>query len=56
VLNLEDYGNEEGNAADLMVLETETSAEAVVAGPVRKLALKRGHPVARDGRGLFEVD
>jgi cytosine deaminase len=56
VMALSDYGLKEGDLADLVALEAETLAEAVVARPVRKLVLKRGRPVARDGQALFEID
>jgi cytosine deaminase len=56
VMALSDYGLKEGDVADLVALEAETLAEAVVARPVRKLVLKRGRPVARDGQALFEID
>jgi cytosine deaminase len=56
VMELPDYGLEEGDFADLVLVETETAVEAVMARPVRKLVLKRGKPIARDGVALFEVE
>ena len=56
VMGLPDYGLEEGDFADLVLVEAETAAEAVAARPVRKLVLKRGRPVARDGAALFAVE
>ena len=49
VMALPDYGLETGCWADLVLVEAETLAEAVAAHPVRKLVLKRGRIVARDG-------
>ncbi len=55
VMNLDGYGLVEGAWADLVLVEAEAVAEAVVAHPPRKLALKRGRVVARDGRALIEA-
>lgn len=55
VMELKDYGLVEGAYADLVLIEAETLAEAVVARPKRKLVLKRGKAVARDGKTLFDV-
>lgn len=56
VMALPDYGLKEGDFADLVLVDAETTVEAVVARPVRKLVLKRGRPVARDGAALFAVE
>jgi cytosine/adenosine deaminase-related metal-dependent hydrolase len=51
------YGLEVGKAADMVLLDAETAAEAVAMRPVRRLVIKRGLVVARDGRSLLpEVD
>jgi cytosine/adenosine deaminase-related metal-dependent hydrolase len=55
VMGLPDYGLEEGCAADLVLVEAEAVAHAVAARPPRKLVLKRGRIVARDGRALVEA-
>ena len=51
-MGLPDYGLEEGCAADLVLVEAETVAHAVVTHPPRRLVVKRGLVVARDGRAL----
>jgi cytosine deaminase len=48
-LGVESYGLTEGAPADVVVLDARTSAEAVVARPVRELVLKAGRVVARRG-------
>ena len=53
VMGARGYGLEVGCAADLVLVEAETLAEAVVAHPPRRLVLKRGAVVARDGRCLL---
>lgn len=53
VLGARDYGLAEGAAADLVLVEAETAAEAVALHPPRRLVLKRGRIVARDGRCLL---
>jgi cytosine/creatinine deaminase len=55
VMGLEGYGLEEGAWADLVLIDAEAVAEAVVAHPPRRLVLKRGRVVAREDRALFEV-
>ena len=52
---LPDYGLEVGCAADLVVVDGETVAEAVVSRPVRRLVIKRGRVVARDGLALVDA-
>ena len=55
VMELPDYGLEEGCAADLVLVEAEAVAHAVASRPTRKLVVKRGRVVARDGRPLAEA-
>lgn len=49
VLGIEGYGIAVGNAADFVVVEAGSVAEAVAARPRRKLVIKAGRVVARDG-------
>ena len=49
VLGLKDYGIAVGAAADFVVVEADSVAEAVAARPRRKLVIKGGRVVARDG-------
>ncbi len=51
VLGLEDYGLDVGAVADLVLVDAETVAEAVVARPRRDLVVKRGRVVAGAERG-----
>lgn len=44
-----DHGLQPGCAADIVLLDVETSAEAVAAHPPRRLVIKRGRVLARDG-------
>ena len=44
---LDSYGLTEGASADLVVVEADTPAHAVVTRPARDLVLKAGHVVAR---------
>lgn len=53
VMDLEHYGLTPGSIADLVLVEAETAAEAVAYHPVRRLVLKRGRVVARDGCALL---
>ncbi|MCX5578901.1 amidohydrolase family protein [Kaistia terrae] len=55
VMDLPDYGLEIGNFADLVLVEGRTVTEAVVTLPPRKLVVKRGRVVARDGEALIEA-
>lgn len=55
VMGLEGYGLAEGAPADLVLVDAEAVAEAVAAHPPRKLVVKRGRTVARDGRALIEA-
>jgi cytosine/creatinine deaminase len=54
-MGVTDYGVTVGSAADLGMVEAETAAEAVAFHPMRRLVLKRGQVVARDGRSLLPV-
>ena len=49
VLGIAPYGIAVGGPADLVVVEAGTLAEAVAARPRRKLVIKAGRIVARDG-------
>ena len=53
VMGVDRYGLEPGCVADLVLVEAQTAAEAVVAHPPRRLVLKNGEVVARDGRCLL---
>jgi cytosine/adenosine deaminase-related metal-dependent hydrolase len=55
VMGLSGYGLAVGDHADLVLVEARNLPEAVVLCPPRKLVLKRGRVVARDGRALCEV-
>jgi cytosine deaminase len=55
VMEIPDYGIVPGCAADFVLVDGETVAEAIVARPPRRLVVKRGRVVARDGAALFEV-
>ncbi len=49
VLGLADYGLRTGGPADFVVVAADTLAEAIAARPRRKLVVKAGRVVARDG-------
>ena len=49
VLGIADYGLSPGGPADFVVVEAETLAEAIATRPHRKLVVKAGRIVARDG-------
>ena len=49
VLGIEDYGIAAGAAADFVAVEAGSVAEAVASRPRRKLVIKAGRVVARDG-------
>ncbi|MEO7953805.1 MAG: amidohydrolase family protein [Polaromonas sp.] len=53
VMGVAHYGLTVGSVADLVLIEAETAAEAVTYHPVRRLVLKRGRVVAREGRSLL---
>jgi cytosine deaminase len=55
VMGLVDYGLAVGAFADLVVVAGRNLTEAVVTLPPRKLVLKRGRVVARDGKALVEA-
>ena len=55
VMGIKDYGMEEGCDGDVVLIEAETVAHAVVDRPARKLVVKRGRVVARDGAALIEA-
>lgn len=53
VMGAQHYGLSVGSNADLVLVAAETAAEAVAYHPPRRLVLKRGRVVARDGRSLL---
>lgn len=53
LMGRKDYGLHVGAAADLVLVEAQTAAEAVAFHPPRRCVLKRGCVVARDGRSLL---
>jgi len=55
MMGLEDYGLQPGSRADLVLLDGETLAEAVVSRRPRKVVLKGGKVIARDGVALAEA-
>jgi cytosine/adenosine deaminase-related metal-dependent hydrolase len=55
MMGLDSYGIEPGCRADFVLLDGETLAEAVVSRRPRKLVVKAGRIVARDGRPLVEA-
>ncbi|HWX51044.1 MAG TPA: amidohydrolase family protein [Roseomonas sp.] len=55
VMGLQDYGLAPGCHADFVLVEAESLTEAVAARPPRKLVVKRGRVVARDGIALVEA-
>jgi cytosine deaminase len=55
VMGLADYGLAPGDAADLVLVSGESLVHAVVSHPVRKLVMKGGEVVARDGKSLIEL-
>jgi cytosine deaminase len=55
VMEIANYGLKLGCAADFLLIEAETIAEAVVAHPPRRLVVKRGVIVARDGQPLLQA-
>lgn len=56
VMGLEGYGLGIGDVADLVLVEGETLAEAVVSRRTRPSVMKRGKVVARGGAALFETE
>ncbi|SDR60234.1 Cytosine/adenosine deaminase [Rhizobiales bacterium GAS191] len=55
VMELKGYGLSPGCAADFLLVDAETIAEAVAAHPPRRLVVKRGAIVARDGQPLVQA-
>ncbi|MBF9232305.1 amidohydrolase family protein [Microvirga alba] len=55
MMELEGYGLEPGCKADLVLLEGETLAEAIVSRRKRKFVVKTGRIVARDGEALLKA-
>jgi cytosine/creatinine deaminase len=53
IMALEDYGLQPGSWADAVLVEAESLAEAIANRPPRKLVLKRGKVIARDGQCLL---
>lgn len=53
VMGVKDYGLDEGCAADLVIVEASTPAEAVAAHPPRRLVITNGAVVARNGECLL---
>jgi cytosine/adenosine deaminase-related metal-dependent hydrolase len=51
-MRLADYGLVPGAWADIVLVDAETPTDAVVSRPPRRLVLKRGEVVARDGTAL----
>ncbi|RDI56426.1 amidohydrolase family protein [Microvirga subterranea] len=55
MMDLDGYGLDVGCRADFVLLDGETLAEAVVSRRPRRLVVKNGRVVARDGRALVEA-
>jgi cytosine/adenosine deaminase-related metal-dependent hydrolase len=55
LMGIADYGLEVGRPADLVIVDGATPAEAVVSRPPRRLVIKRGRVVARDGVALMRA-
>lgn len=55
ILELADYGLETGCRADCLLVEGESLAETVVTHAPRKLVLKGGQVIARDGKCVIEA-
>ena len=55
VMGLKNYGIEPGCKADLVVVDGESVTHSVVSHPARKLVLKAGRIVARNGQSLKET-
>lgn len=53
MMGVKDYGLAEGCAGDVVLVDTETVAQAVVDRPLRRLVVKRGLIVARNGNSLI---
>jgi cytosine/adenosine deaminase-related metal-dependent hydrolase len=55
VMGLADYGLAPGRAADIVLTDGESLTEAVVSHAPRRLVIKRGRIVARDGKALVSA-
>ena len=55
MMRLDSYGIAPGCHADLVLLEGETLTEAVVSHPARRLVVKRGKVVARNGAPIMSA-
>jgi cytosine deaminase len=55
VMALKDYGLAPGCAADLVLADGESLTEAVVSRAPRRLVVKRGRVVARDGKACVSA-
>lgn len=55
VMGLDGHGLSKGCRADIVLVEAETVTHAVVSHPPRRLVLKAGQVVARDGHALREA-
>jgi cytosine/creatinine deaminase len=53
MMGLDDYGLDPGSKADLVLLDGDTLAEAVVDRHPRKMVIKSGKVIARDGTALI---
>ena len=54
-LGLTDHDLAPGGAADLVLVDAETVAEAVAQRPGGRLVIKKGRVVAADGKAAFQV-
>lgn len=55
IMELEGYGLAPGDKADVVLVEGETLTDAVVSRALRKLVLKAGKVIARDGICVLEA-
>ncbi|MDA3858526.1 MAG: amidohydrolase family protein [Roseovarius sp.] len=55
VMGLKSYGMTQGCTADLLMIDAESVTHAVVSHPPRRMVLKAGRVVARDGSALTEA-
>jgi cytosine/adenosine deaminase-related metal-dependent hydrolase len=53
VMGAADHGLAVGNPADLLLVDAKNIAEAVVMHPPRRMVIKRGQIVARDGKAIY---
>jgi cytosine/adenosine deaminase-related metal-dependent hydrolase len=54
-MGLDGYGLAEGDRADLVLVDAESVTHAVVSHPPRKLVMKAGRVVARDGQTVTQA-